>query len=115
LNALYGERYQAYSAGTGPSGVSPYAVKARSEIGIDISKNRSKHIKELQGPSFDCIVTVCGSAGESCPFFPVTGTHIHKSFYNPALFRGGEDETPLVFMKVRDEIGEWITSLFGRG
>lgn len=34
LVALYGSRYEAYSAGTEPSSINPYAVKVMAEIGI---------------------------------------------------------------------------------
>jgi arsenate reductase len=35
MNARYGDRYEAYSAGTWPGGLNPYAVRAMAEIGID--------------------------------------------------------------------------------
>jgi len=40
VNALYGDKYEAYSAGIQPSQVNPYAIKVMKEIGIDISKQR---------------------------------------------------------------------------
>lgn len=112
LNSLYGDRFIAYSAGTEPSGVSPYAVKVMKEVGVDISGNKSKHVSEFSGGSFDYVVTVCDSAKESCPFFPGAKKFIHKSFPNPVNFRGGEDEKILVFRRVRDEIRDWIKETF---
>jgi arsenate reductase len=50
-----------------------------AEIGIDISKNRSKNIEEFRGSNFNYVVTVCDSARESCPFFPGEKI-IHKAF-----------------------------------
>jgi len=38
LNSLYGNKYTAYSAGTEPTIVNPYAIQVMSEISIDISK-----------------------------------------------------------------------------
>ena len=63
LKSLYGEYYDVYSAGSDPTTVNPYAIKVLEEIGVDISKNRSKSLKEFDGLEFDYIVTVCG--GES--------------------------------------------------
>lgn len=46
LRHLYGDRFQAYSAGSSPSKVHPYAVKVMAELGIDISSHRSKPSKD---------------------------------------------------------------------
>ena len=42
LRAMYVDRYEAYSAGVEASQVDTRAVKVMNEIGIDISKQRSK-------------------------------------------------------------------------
>jgi len=47
LNALKGDEYQAYSAGTEKTFVKPEAIKVLSEIGIDISHHYSKTIEQL--------------------------------------------------------------------
>jgi arsenate reductase (thioredoxin) len=47
LNKLYGKRYEAYSAGVSPTRLNPYAVQVMSEIGIDISKQRSKNFNRF--------------------------------------------------------------------
>ena len=39
-----GDRYQVFSAGTKPSRVRPEAVAVMREIGIDISRQRSKSV-----------------------------------------------------------------------
>ena len=70
LNKLCGDKYKAHSAGIEPREINPYVVKAMAEIGIDISKQRSKSIKEFWGKNFDYVVTVCDNAKENCPFFP---------------------------------------------
>jgi len=112
LNHLYGNRYAAYSAGTEPSTVNPYAIKAMAEIGIDISRSRSKGIEEFQGMKFDYVVTVCDNAKETCPFFHGGGKHIHKSFDDPSGVEGEDDVKLIAFRKVRDEIRDWIMKTF---
>lgn len=52
LDSLYGNKYKAFSAGTEPSVVNPHAVQVMSEIGIDISKHRSKDINEFLEQKF---------------------------------------------------------------
>ncbi|MGD9131523.1 MAG: arsenate reductase ArsC [Candidatus Bathyarchaeota archaeon] len=111
LNALYGGRYEGYSAGVTPATVNPYVVKAMAEIGIDISGNRSKSIEEFRGENFDYVVTVCDGARESCPFFPGEKI-IHKGFEDPSKFAGSEEEILKQVRRVRNEIKEWIKETF---
>jgi len=107
MNAHYGDRYEAYSAGLEPTSVNPYAVKVMAEIGIDLSTHRSKSIEEFRGKSFDYVVTVCNHAKEACTFFP--GEKIlHKSFRDPSSFKGSEEEILENVRRVRDEIKEWL-------
>ena len=112
LNALLGDRYEGQSAGIEPSRVNPYAIKAMAEVGIDISKHRSKSIEEFRGRNFDYVVTVCDSAREACPFFPGE-VLLHKEFRDPSEFRGTEDEIMRQVRQVRDEIKEWMMKTFG--
>ncbi len=111
VNALHGDRYKAYSAGTEPTRINPYVIKVMSEIGIDTSKQKSKSIKEFQGKRFDYVVTVCDHAKETCPFFPGKKV-LHKSFADPSKFRGNEEQTLKQVKQVRDEIREWIEKTF---
>jgi len=113
LNFLYGDHYEAYSAGTNPSGVNPYAIKVMDEIGVDISKHRSKSIDEFRGVEFDYVITVCDHAKETCPFFPGGKIHLHRGFKDPSEVKGDEESILEEFRKVRDEIKEWIEKTFG--
>ena len=111
LNALYGDRYDAYSAGIEPAPVNPYVVRVMAEIGIDISKQSSKSIKEFHGKPFDYVVTVCDHAKKMCPFFPGE-KNLHKNFKDPSEFKGGEDDIFEQVRHVRDEIKYWIENTF---
>jgi arsenate reductase len=112
LRTLYGNRYEAYSAGVEPLSVNPYAVEVMKELGIDLSTHRSKSIEEFQGMMFDYVVTVCNHAKETCPFFP--GKRIlHKEFDNPSSFDGSVEEILVMFRRIRDEIKDWIINVFG--
>lgn len=114
VNALCGDKYQAKSAGVTPTGPSPHVVKAMAEVGIDLSTHRSKSILEFQGKTFDYVVTVCDSAREVCPFFPGE-KELHKSFPDPAGFKGAEEAVLPKVRAVRDEIKEWVDFTFCKG
>ena len=112
LNALYGDKFEAASAGTRPSHVNPFAVKALAEIGIDISLHTSKHVKEFIGKPVDIVVTVCDNAKEECPIFPGAKTQIHHSFKDPSLETGNDEVRLNAFRKTRDEIKNWLEKDF---
>jgi len=113
LRTLYGNYYEAYSAGIEPTSVNPYAVEVMKELGIDLSTHRSKSIEEFQGMIFDVVVTVCDNAKEACPFFPGKKV-IHKGFDDPAILNGLIEDTLDVFRRVRDEMKDWIKKTFGQ-
>ena len=112
LRNLYGDKFEVFSAGTEPSRVNPYAIRAMQEIGIDISENTSKSIEGFQGMNIDYVVTVCDHAKESCPTFPGAKHNIHKGFIDPSKFRGKDEEILLGFRQIRDEIRSWIQKEF---
>ena len=92
LRALSGGRIEAQSAGVRPGIVHPLAVETLGEMGIDISQQRSKHVDELQGQTFDQVITVCDQVREQCPVFPGEPNLIHWSIEDPiATVDGVED------------------------
>ncbi|MGH9943854.1 MAG: arsenate reductase ArsC [Pyrinomonadaceae bacterium] len=97
-------RFEVSSAGTKPGGVRPEAVEAMRQIGIDISRHRSKSVEEFTGHAFDYVITVCDHAKESCPVFPARTRLIHWSFDDPAAAPGDYAERLSTFRRVRDEI-----------
>jgi arsenate reductase len=109
VNHLRGETWHAVSAGTHPTGqVHPRAVTAMREIGIDISKARSKSADEFRSSSLDLVVTVCDDAAEECPVWLGQGRRAHISFPDPA--HGSLED----FHKVRDGIREKVIPYLDR-
>lgn len=105
LRSIAGGAVEVHSAGTQPSRVNPLAIEAMKEVGIDISRHRSKSVDEFAGQQFDYVITVCDSARQACPIFPGGGQRLHWSFEDPAAATGLEEERRRVFRRVRDEIG----------
>lgn len=92
LRYLSQQALQVFSAGSQPASLHPLAVRALAALDIDISQQRSKHIDELQGQSFDVIVTVCDRMREVCPSFPGTSAMIHWSIPDPVEVKGTYEE-----------------------
>lgn len=113
LRHLAGDRYDVFSAGTHPVGLNPGAIEAMLQSGVDISTNRSKHLDEFAGETFDYVVTVCDRAKESCPIFPMARKVLHWSFDDPAGAQGSPDERKAVFHRVRNEIADRIRRFIG--
>ncbi len=113
---LGGTEWECHSAGSKPAGyVHPMAIAVMSEIGVDISHHRSKHVDEFIGEPFDVVVTVCDSARESCPVFPGAKAMAHWPLDDPAAAPGAEEQRIAVFRSVRDEIKERISRLLATG
>jgi arsenate reductase len=117
LNALYGDRFEAKSAGLEPGELNPLVVKAMDEVGIDISQNQTKSVFDLfkAGELFSWIVTVCDeSNAERCPVFPGVVKRLHWNFPDPALLTGTLEERMDAVRKIRGDIKtavrDWGTS-----
>ncbi len=99
-----GERFEVYSAGTMPKGINPYAVRVLSSVGIDVAGERSKHVSEYDGQTFDYVITVCDAAAEQCPVFSGAPRRIHWSFPDPAAVEGTDDERLAAFRRTLREM-----------
>lgn len=111
LNKLYGDRYEAHSAGVYPTRINPDVVKVMAEEGVDLSGARSKSVDEYLDRNFDLVVTVCDGARESCPVFPGDEL-IHHSFKDPSSIPGSEVEVLAQVREIRDEIKTWVKEYF---
>lgn len=104
LRARAGDRFEVFSAGSKPSFVNPYAIRAMSQRGIDISGQSSKHLSEYLDQPFDYVITVCDNAAETCPVFPGRAQRIHWSFPDPAAAQGSDADILAAFIRVRDDL-----------
>ncbi len=107
LNQMGGDKFEAESAGLEPGTLNPIVVEAMKEIGIDISKNRTKDVFELlrQGKLYNHVITVCDEANaERCPVFPGMAEQLHWSFLDPSNFQGSHEEKLVQTRKIRDAI-----------
>jgi arsenate reductase len=111
MNFLYGDRYEAFSAGTAPARVDPRAIQVMAEAGIDLSRHRSKSLDEFQGMKFDYVVTVCDRAKGICPSFSGGEVILHQGFDDPSTLTGAE--SLFDFRRIRDEMKNWLERTFG--
>jgi arsenate reductase (thioredoxin) len=108
VNHDLGSEYETFSAGTEPSFVNPLAVAVMKELGIDISRQRSKGLDEISGQKFDYVITLCSQADEACPVFFGGTKKIHMGFPDPTAAAGSDEEKLAAFRKIRDLIREQV-------
>ena len=109
---LHGGVIEAYSAGIEKHGLNPLAVKVMAEAGVDIAGCSSKTIADLPLRQFDWVITLCGHAHETCPFFP--GRVLHQGFADPPQLAAGaknEEEALAHYRRVCDDIRAFILTL----
>jgi arsenate reductase len=110
-----GDLYEVASAGTHPGVVRPEAVAVMSEIGVDMSAQRSKPVTEFHGQQFDFIITVCDKAREECPAFAGETERLHWPFDDPASFIEVGEQRLDAFRKLRDRIHARVMVFLGEG
>jgi arsenate reductase len=112
INHFFGDVIAAFSAGTQESFVNPKAIEVMKEIGIDISKHQSKNLTAFDGQNFDYVITLCGSANETCPLYIGGTKKTHIGFDDPAKAHGSPEAILNQFRRVRDEMKEKLTAFF---
>ena len=90
-------RFQAFSAGSQPSGrINPFVKELLEHLGHDTAGLRSKTWDEFatpDAPQMDFIFTVCDSAaGEVCPVWPGHPMTAHWGFPDPSSATGTDAE-----------------------
>ncbi len=117
LRKYVGDRFQVYSAGLDPERIHPLVEPVMREIGIDISAQRSKSVKEYLGRlTAHYLIVVCENAERDCPkIFPGPGERLYWPFDDPAAVEGTAEERLEAFRRVRDEIAArlraWLREL----
>lgn len=111
VNHRLADTWEAFSAGTRPTGiVHPAALRALAEAGIE-HHGRSKSVDEFKGAELDLVVTVCDFAAQDCPVWLGKGGRVHLGFPDPAKAIGGDEEVMEAFRKVRDDIATGVFPL----
>ena len=103
---LFGDGVRVYSAGSKPSVVNPYAIKAMAEVGIDIRTQTSQSVQDFKHVPVDLVITLC--AEEVCPVFLGDTRRLHWPLKDPDRKEEtlSEEDRLRFFRIARDEIQE---------
>lgn len=109
--ALFGDVVRVQSAGSAPSRVNPYSIRAMAELGIDLGTHTSKSVDTIDPDSVDLVITLC--AEEVCPVFLSAARRLHWPLQDPdRKHEDLTDEERLQHFRVaRDEIRTRLDAL----
>jgi arsenate reductase (thioredoxin) len=114
LRDLAGDRFDVMSAGYQPADrVSPDAIEAMRETGIDISSQRHRKTDELLGQRVAYVITLCDREREhSCPIFPGPATCLVWPLDDPLQIESPA-ERKVAVRQIRNEIGRRVVEFMG--
>lgn len=109
--ARFGDAVRVQSAGSAPTRVNPYAVRAMAELGLDLTTHTSKSVETIDPDTVDLVVTLC--AEEVCPVFLSRAPRLHWPLRDPdRKHEDLTDEERLHHFRVaRDELRARIEAL----
>lgn len=99
---------QYYSAGLEPGIISPYAIRAMKEVGIDLSKHVAKGLGDVPMDHIATIVVLCDEK------LPPVQEEIHVLEWpvpDPSL-QFSDDDPIYAFRSARDEVRALVSRLF---
>ena len=101
LNALGGERFRGFSAGSRPAGpVHPFAIETLERNGYSARGARSKDWREFSlpgAPTMDIVISVCDEAAGELPLMKGSPLIAHWGVPDPEQADGSEDQRRLAF------------------
>lgn len=116
LKALYPKQVFVDSVGVRQEAVDPLAVEVMDEIGIDISKHRSKTFDDLEDSSFDLIISLSPEAQHTAVDMTRTMA-CDVEFWNtfdPTIVEGSREQRLAAYREVRDFLSRRIRDRFAR-
>lgn len=99
-----------HSAGSIPGRLHPLATRVLAEIGIDISHQRSKAIREVPTERIAIVITLCGE--EECPVFPGEIEILHWPLADPSDGSDSARDALGRFRETRDAIRTRLRTFF---
>jgi arsenate reductase len=109
---VFGNKADIRSAGSQPTKVNPFAIRALSEVGADFRSLYSKSVDDLPRDfvdQLDYVITLC--AEEVCPIIISKAKKLHWPLPDPAGKIGSDDEQMTRFRNTRDDIRKRLVEL----
>jgi protein-tyrosine-phosphatase len=114
LRFLHGRRIFVQSAGVRSSEVDPFAVEAMDEIGIDISRHRSRSFEQLDDDYFDLVISLSPEAQHRAVEL-TRHSHCELKFWHmpdPSVIEGTRETRLDAYRSLRDLLMRRIQAQF---
>ena len=114
LKHLHGHRIYVDSVGIRAGKLDGFAVEVLDEIGIDLSRHRSKNFDDLEDEYYDLIITLSPEAQHRAVELTRTMA-VDLEFwhtFDPSIVEGNRDTCLAAYRKVRDRLLERIRDRF---
>jgi arsenate reductase len=111
LKKYANHRFEVYSAGYEPTDINPFTRQVMAEVGLDLSGQYSKGVKEYLGKiNFAYVIIVCARAEKTCPtaFPSITQQRLFWPFEDPVATPGTTEAKLAKFREIRDQINRRI-------
>ncbi len=95
------------SSGLEASEVNPHAIKAMSDVGINISNQTSNALNEFNPEDYDAVISLCGCGVNLPPEWVTKEVFEDWQLDDPA-------EHPEIFPRVREEVKERVEKLIAK-
>jgi arsenate reductase len=114
LRKLAGEELAVVSTAVQSSDSDPLAAEVMKEIGVDISWQQSRGVKESLKEHFSYVITVSDDSRERSPVWPFTRSLFHWNIADPESVNGTSEQRREAFRHVRDEISWKVREFLAR-
>lgn len=114
LKHFHGHRIYVDSVGVRAGEIDPFAVEVLDEIGIDLSRHRSKSFDDLEDDYYDLIIPLSPEAQHRAVELTRTMA-VEIEFwhtFDPSIIEGNRDARLAAYRGVRDQLVERITARF---
>jgi arsenate reductase len=83
------------------------------ELEVDLSSQRLRSMVEFRAVEFDRVIMVCNHLIAARPGYAATAELLHVGFEDPAKQRRMEEESLVLFRRVKGKIKGWIERTIG--
>ena len=114
LKHLLGHRIYVDSVGVRAGEIDPFAIAVMEEIGIDVSRHRSKAFDQLEDTSYDLIISLSPEAQHNAVELTRTMA-CDVEFWrilDPSLIEGSRETRLTVYREIRDQLQRRIQERF---
>ena len=117
LKHFFGQAIYVDSAGARSGGIDGFAVEVMAEIGIDISKHRTKTFDDLEDSSFDIVISLSPEAQHKAVEMTrvMACEVVFWNTFDPSIIEGNRETRLDAYRQVRNQLMTKIKERFPSG